>query len=116
MRSRKGIVISQKKYTLEIIEDINYLALKPASSHMEQNLLLRKFVGDYVSDPSSYRRLIGRLIYLRVTWPDLTYAVHTLSQFIDKPRIPHLKAAQQIICHIKQMPGQGLFFPSNNSS
>lgn len=111
-RSSKRISISQRKYALEILEDIGYLTVKPTLSPMEQNTSLSKFEGECIGDPSSYRRLVGRLIYLKVTRPNLAYTVHLLSQFMDKPRDSHLKAAHQVLRYIKRMPRQGLFFPS----
>ncbi|XP_020412866.1 uncharacterized protein LOC109947334 [Prunus persica] len=71
--------------------------------------------GKELNDPSSYRRLVGRLIYLSITRPDLAYAVHMLSQFMEKPRQPHLEAAHKVLKYIKQASGQGIFLPSTGS-
>ncbi|XP_019157374.1 PREDICTED: uncharacterized protein LOC109153939 [Ipomoea nil] len=66
--------------------------------------------GELLSDVSSYRRLIGRLLYLTATRPDITYDVHQLSQFIDAPTDKHMSAAHKVLRYIKSAPGQGLFY------
>jgi hypothetical protein len=75
---------------------------------MEQNSILSKDAGDYLVDPSTYRRLIGRLLYLTITRPDISYPVQVLSQFMDKPSQSHLTAAHKVLRYIKSAPGQGL--------
>ena len=50
-----------------------------------------------LSDPASYRRLIGRLLYLTITRPDLSYAIQTLSQFMSNPHTMHLQAAERVL-------------------
>jgi len=66
-RSTKGISVSQRKYSLEILQDSGLLASKPVSFPMEQNLKLSRDVGSLLSNPTSYRRSIGRLLYLTIT-------------------------------------------------
>jgi len=111
-RSTKGISVSQRKYCLEILQDTGFLASKPVNFSMEQNLKLSHEVGYLLSDATSYRILIGRLLYLTITRPDLAYSVQTLSQFMDSPRQPHLDAAHRVLRYLKTAPGQGLFFPA----
>ncbi|KAL5575746.1 hypothetical protein UlMin_017445 [Ulmus minor] len=81
---------------------------------MEPNLKLSQDEGDLLPDASLYRRLIGKLLYLTITRPDLSYAVNRLSQFLSQPRLPHFKAVQRVLQYVKGTPGQGLFLPSKS--
>jgi transposase InsO family protein len=112
-RSKAGISLSQRKYTLDILQDTGYLGSKPVSTPMEPNLKLMPDEGDFVDDPDTYRRLVGKLIYLTITRPDISYAVSIVSQFMTNPRVPHMNAVIRILKYLKNAPGRGLFYRSS---
>ncbi|KAL5560356.1 hypothetical protein UlMin_036567 [Ulmus minor] len=113
-RSKTGISINQRKYTLDILQEAGLLGAKPAKFPMEQNLKLDSTVGDLLDNPTHYRRLVGKLLYLTITRPEISFSVNTLSQFMQEPRKPHLEAVHRILRYLKGSPGQGLLFPSDN--
>lgn len=110
--SSSSIIISQRQYTMQLLEDIGYLDCKPVNSPMESKSTLSLHEGDILPNAAHYKRLIGRLIYLTLSRPDITFAVHKLSQFMSQPRITHLKAVHHLLRYLKGNPRQGLLFSS----
>ena len=103
--SSSGLFLCQRKYTLDIMSEAGLLGAKPIGFPIEQNHKLGLATGEFLIDPESYRRLVGRLIYLAVTRPDLAYSVHILSQFMQAPRIEHWEAALRVVRYLKGTPG-----------
>ncbi|WVZ18008.1 hypothetical protein V8G54_005330 [Vigna mungo] len=113
-RSQQGLVLNQRKYCLEILSEFGLTSCKPATSPSNPTIKLKDDEGDLVSDPTAYRRLIGKPQYLTNTRPDISFVVQQVSQFMSKPRQSHLHAAFRILRYLKSCPGLGLFYPSSN--
>ena len=111
-RSPDGVVLSQHKYTLDILQEAGLLGTKPSSFPMEQNHKLALDDSVIFDNPNAYRRLVGRLIYLTITRPKICYSVHILSQFMHQPRHGHWLAALRVLRYLKAAPRQGIFLPS----
>ncbi|CAH9096431.1 unnamed protein product [Cuscuta europaea] len=114
-RSPDGLFLSQRKYTLDIITESGLLGAKPAATPIDINHCLARSNSDLLADPLPYRRLLGRLIYLAVTRPDLSYSIHLLSQFMQSPKTDHWLAALRIVRYLKGTPGQGILLRSDSA-
>ncbi|GKE38158.1 ribonuclease H-like domain-containing protein [Tanacetum coccineum] len=105
------ICLSQMIYCIELLHEFGMLGCKPTSVSMEPNTVLNFKVSD--DDPAldnitGYQKLIGKLIYLTHTRPDIAYSVHCLSQHMHAPLKSHLQAALNVMRYLKGSPGKGL--------
>lgn len=112
-RSADGFFLSQRKYAIDIIAEMGLLGTKPYLTPVEQNHHLALDDGLLYSDPQQYRRLVGRLVYLSHTRPELSYPIHILSQFMQSPREAHWDAAIRVVRYLKSAPGQGILLRSD---
>ena len=87
-RSKKGISLSQRKYVLDILEEMGLLGSKPMETPMDPNVKLYEDQGELLSNLEIYR-LVGKLNYLTITRLDISFVVSVLSQFMKDPRLPH---------------------------
>ncbi|CAA7036695.1 unnamed protein product [Microthlaspi erraticum] len=114
-RNKSGFYLSQRKYTMDILAETGMLGAKPASFPLEQHHRLALSTSAYLIDPTPYRRLVGRLIYLGATRPDLAFSVHVLAQFMQQPRDDHWQSALRVVRYLKGSPGQGILLDSDNT-
>jgi hypothetical protein len=113
-QSREGISISQRKYCLDLLKDSGLLGAKPATIPLDASIKLHNDDGKPHDDVSGYRRLIGKLVYLTNTRPDIAYATQQLSQFLHKPTATHFNAACRVVRYLKHSPGRGLLLPTSS--
>ena len=101
--------MSQRKYALDIISEAGLLGAKPVEFPMGKHHQLALADGPLFDDPEKYRRLMGRLIYLAVTGPDLAYSVHILSQFMQDPKVVHWEASLIVVRYLKNIQDKGYY-------
>ncbi len=69
---------------------------------------------DLVEDTTMYRRIVGSLIYMTITRPDLSYVVGVVNQFMQTPQKPHLDVVKCILKYIKHTLKCGMFYEAKN--
>ena len=74
--------MSQRKYVLDILEEIGMLDCNPVDTPMDPNVKLVPGQGEHLRDPGRYRRLVGRLNYPTITQSDISFPVSVVSQFL----------------------------------
>ncbi|KAK6163282.1 hypothetical protein DH2020_000146 [Rehmannia glutinosa] len=94
LRSSKGTHLCQRKYIMDLLED----------------------AGIPFSDTGKFRRLIGRLLYLNLSRPDISYGVQQLSQFVQAPTQAHWDVATHLLKYLKGTISLGLFYPVGDIS
>jgi hypothetical protein len=111
-RSHKGLFLSQRKYVLDLLREIGKMGAKPASVPMEYN---NKSIHDIepLEDIGVFQRIVGKLIYLTIFRPDISYVVNYVSQFMWKPLKGHMELVNQLLRYLKASPGIGLLMKNN---
>ena len=112
-RSKRGIFINQKKYVLDLLAEVGMLDCKPAETPIVTNHKLQTTPGKEPADKEKYQKLVGKLIYLSHTRPDISYAVGVVSRFMHLPQISHMEAVLRILRYLKGTSNRGVFFKKN---
>ncbi|GJT40871.1 retrovirus-related pol polyprotein from transposon TNT 1-94 [Tanacetum coccineum] len=109
-QKKDGIFISQDKYVVEILKS----EVKTASTPMEtQKPLLKDEDGEEV-DVHMYRSMIGSLMYLTSSRPDIMFAVCACARYQVNPKVSHLHAVKRIFRYLKGQPKLGIWYPKDS--
>ena len=100
-QNEDGISLGQGKYAVEILRRFKMMYYKAMATPMASNLKLLSYASSDSVDATMYHQMIGSLMYLTNTRPDICFAVNTLSQFLMDPRHVHLIAAKHVLRHMK---------------
>ncbi|GJZ28634.1 putative ribonuclease H-like domain-containing protein [Tanacetum coccineum] len=110
-----GIFISQDKYVAEILKKFDFASVKTASTPIETQKPLVKDEEASDVDVHLYRSMIGSLMYVTASRPDIMFAVCACSRFQVTPKTSHLSAVKRIFRYLKGKPKLGLWYPRESS-
>ena len=107
------IFLSQGKYAVETLQRFGMMDCKPMATLMTTNLKLLHDASSEIADATLFQRMIGSLMYLTNTRPDICFAVNTLSQYMTQPRQVHIIATKHVMRYLKGTIEYGLWFSAN---
>jgi len=105
---KTSLLLSQRRYILNLLKRTNMLEVKPISSLMSSSSSLSAFDGDSMEDPLLYQSTVRSLQYLSLTRPDLAFAINRVCQFMHKPSKLHWQAVKMILQYLKHTVSHGL--------
>ncbi|XP_016901808.1 uncharacterized mitochondrial protein AtMg00810-like [Cucumis melo] len=108
--SEKGFFLGQQKYMKDLLQKYGINDCKPISTPMEVNKKFYMHEGKDHANPTMYRQLVGSLIYLTLTRPDISYSVGVISRYMQKPKKPHLEAVRRILRYLRGTTEYGLLY------
>ena len=115
-RTSAGFFLSQKKYTSDILKEFGMSHSKPLQLPMDSHTKLTPDKGAPLTDPRSYQKLVGKLIYLTITRPDIAYSVHILTQFMQHPTTVHMQATKRLLRYLVGTISRGILLATDSAA
>jgi hypothetical protein len=110
----QGTFIHQAKYMKDLMKKFNMDELKPVSTSMSTATSLDPDENGEAIDQREYRSMIGSLLYLTATHPDILFVVCLCARFQAFPRSSHWTAVQQIFRYLKYTPEYGIWYSASS--
>ncbi|KAJ0865146.1 putative RNA-directed DNA polymerase [Helianthus annuus] len=105
-----AIILHQQRYCVDLLARFGMLDCKPIDTPMDSTVKLCADKGKELADPTMYRKIVGSLIYLTLTRPDIAFEVGVLSRYMQTPRKPHLDAIRRVLRYVKHTFNMGVRF------
>jgi hypothetical protein len=115
-KSTKGIFVCQQKYATDIIKIFCMEECNPAKTPIPLGKKLSKKYEDPTVDSTLYKILVGSLLYLTTTRPDIMYASILISRFMESPKDSHWKMAKRILRYVAGTLNFGLWYTKSDSN
>ena len=106
----EGIFINQKKYANEVLERFGMEHCNSVKNPIVLGLKLGKDEGGAGVDATAYKQMVGRLMYMTATRPDLAYVVSLISRFMERPTELHQAAMKRVLRYLKGTTEFGIFY------
>ncbi|XP_022857468.1 uncharacterized protein LOC111378488 [Olea europaea var. sylvestris] len=113
--SPRGYLISQSKYTMDVIERVHLTDIKTIDTPLESNARYSSSDDIPLTDPTLYRTIVGCLVYLTITRPNIAYVIYIVSQFVSTPTTVHWATVVCILRYLRGTCFQSLLFTSTSS-
>jgi histone deacetylase 1/2 len=112
-----GLLMTQKKYSLDILRRAGMLKCKPTATPMSSTEKITAVDGTLLTsdEATEYRSIVGGLQYLTITRPDISYAVNRVCQYLHTPRDTHWAAVKRILRYVQSTLSFGLHIRPNPS-
>ncbi|EOY17400.1 Cysteine-rich RLK (RECEPTOR-like protein kinase) 8 [Theobroma cacao] len=114
-QSEEGIFINQKRYVLDVLKKFDMLKLKSISTPMSPSTKLDADERGKSVDPKLYRGMIGSLLYLTVSRPDIQFSIRLCVRFQSQPKKSHLIVVKRIIKYLLNTQSLGLWYLRGSS-
>ncbi|GJW43383.1 retrovirus-related pol polyprotein from transposon TNT 1-94 [Tanacetum coccineum] len=114
-QSPRGIFINQSKYALESLKKYGMESSDPVDTPMVEKSKLDEDTQGKAVDPTHYRGMVGTLMYLTASRPDLTFVVCMCARYQAKPTEKHLHAVKRIFKYLRGTVNRGLWYPKDSS-
>ncbi|GJV41135.1 retrovirus-related pol polyprotein from transposon TNT 1-94 [Tanacetum coccineum] len=114
-QSLRGIFINQSKYALESLKKYGMESSDPVDTPMVEKSKLDEDTQGKAIDPTHYRGMVGTLMYLTASRPDLTFVVCMCARYQAKPTEKHLHAVKRIFKYLRGTVNRGLWYPKDSS-
>ncbi|GJS94240.1 retrovirus-related pol polyprotein from transposon TNT 1-94 [Tanacetum coccineum] len=114
-QSPKCIFINQSKYALKSLEKYGMESSDPVDTLMVEKSKLDEDIQGKAIDPTHYRGMVGTLMYLTASRPDLTFVVCMCARYQAKPTKKHLHAIKRIFKYLRGTINRGLWYPKDSS-
>ena len=111
----EGVILSQRKFASDLIKESGFVPTKKVATPLPVHLKLQASYSPLYNNPTHFRSLVGKLNYLTHTRPDVSYAVQSLSQYMQNLTEEHHSALLQAINYVAHTLSQGILIQGSDT-